>query len=194
MSLLPNTIANADPLDADPVMENFQALEAALGALTNDNIADAAGIESSKLAAPNCIWMLPLPVLPIASGAAVSGAASFDTLPTGWTTLVKSRVKLRSGQTAWLCAVEIDVQAAAAGGGSNPELQVLLAGVAVGGAGTPVTTAGLYTQALANPFDNPLLPVSDGDTIEVQIRQSAAGTATIRGVTCHLYFKGTNVP
>lgn len=193
MSVLPNTISNGDPLDADPVMENFQSLEALVASLTNANIADAAGIESQKLAAPNAIWQVCLPVLPIASGAAVSGAANFDTLPTAWTTLVKSRVKLRSGQVAWLCAAEFDVEAAASGGGADPELQILVAGVALGGAGTPVTTAGLYTQALSNPYDNPLLPVSDGDTIEVQIRQSAAGSATIRGVSCNLYFKGTHV-
>lgn len=194
MSLLPNTISNGDSLDAAPVMENFQALEAALGSLANANIADGAGIEASKLAHPNGCWEKVIPVLPFSADPALSGVA-FDTIPTAWTTVARSRVKLRSGQVAWLCSAEFGVEAAAAGGGSNPELQILVASVVLGGAGTPVTTApALYTIENSNPYDNTLLPVSDGDTIEIQIRQSAAGTATIRGVTCTLYFKGSPLP
>lgn len=194
MVTLPNTIANNDPLDAAPVMANFNALAAAQDDITNAQIAEAAGIAPTKLSHPQHTWMVAVPVLPFSADPALTGVA-FGTIPTSWTTLAAFRVKLRSGQVAWLCSAEFDVRDAAAAGGSSPELQILHSSVVVGGSGVTIsTTPAYYTIENANPIDNPLRPVADGDVIEVQIRQSGSSTPTIRGVMLNLWFKESPVP
>lgn len=198
MVALAYTLTNATTADADQVQRNFTVLRDAMSSLKNADIASSAAIDKAKLAQTFQVYQETVVVVPPQSGTTlmVSGSTDvFDFGTTAMTEILNKRIKLRSGQQAFLCAVEWHVQRMQNTGGT-PRVDITLDGVQVGGQPVGVDTSdAYYLVANANPIDNPLAPLQSDSVIEYRVGCSATGaTVTLAGVTCTLTIKVEVVP
>lgn len=202
---LPHTLTNGTTASATQVQANFDALEARLGNLKNTDLAAAAGIEASKLAAPYTIQTVVLRLVDTSgtmlgtSTLTVAGGC-YEINQTAMTSLgSKFRLDLRTGQQAWLCAAEWYVgRSDDTGSGGEPKLDLLVDGVQLGGQEiTADTSDAYYTIAAANPIDSPLMPVTNQSVFDPRIGCTAAagaGGPVIAEVTLKLTLKVGPVP
>lgn len=198
MVALPYTLTNGSTADASEVHANFVALRDALQNIKNSDIASSAAIDKSKLAQSFKTYQVVIDLVPAQSGTVLgvdSDTDVFTIAQTDQTEIKRHRIKLRSGQMAYLCAVEWHVERVESADG-DPRLDLTVDGVQVGGQVTTVTLAGAYYLiSNANPIDDPLLPITNDSVFIHRIGASAIGAdTTLAGVTCTLTIKAEVVP
>lgn len=199
---LPHTLTNGTTASASQVQADLEALDGRFGNLKNADVADAAGIESSKLASPFTIQTIAMPII-TQNGAALATGGTADQFFINQNAMTslgrKIRAKLRTGQQAWLCSAEFYVGRFQTSGGGSPKLDLLVDGVQLLGQEIVVDTAdAFYPLAQANPIDSPLMPITNDTIFDPRIGATANGAAasgpTIADVTLTLVLKVGPVP
>ena len=193
MVTLPRTLTNGQTADASEVMDDLQAINDAMSLLRNGNIASGAAIDKEKLAQKWFIYEITIPIVDSDSGTSVGNTGATGVFTIANTTpqsVYKKRLKLRSGQAGYLCAIEWHVERMQ-NDGANPTLTAYLGSEQLGNQVLAVTASdAYYLIALTNPTDNPLIPFQDNAVVDFRIGKSAAGTTvTLAGVTATLLIK-----
>jgi hypothetical protein len=209
---LPYTLANGSAADASEVQANFTALEGRIGNVKNADISLAASIDLTKLASPNSVLTMVIPLFGRLNTTGAAGAAGTfigETAGTGKFGIKqdamtsvgrKIRFRNRSGRQAFLCSAEWYVGYSEAGAtAGKPKLDLLVGGVQVSGQAFEVDTSDdYYVIAAASPFDSPIMPVNDLDVIDPRVGATGGGgggnTPFLADVVLTLVFKLGAIP
>lgn len=193
MGILTNTLTNDSAADADEVMANFNDLVTAVNAIRNANVASDAAVASSKLAEPYATWEETFFIVPFSDSSDWNTPTMAATnFPTAFATIYKRRVTKPTDSRLWLCLFEVyalDVTA-----GVDPELNLLVDSVQMGGAAVALDTDdNYYSLENASPIANPLIPLANNTEIEIQLREASSGSAELRAVVGRFVFKRSMV-
>lgn len=189
-----NTFASGDLILAAAMNTNFADALSATRGLTTQNLATSAGILSSQLA--DRFGMLPFnrSLLPFSSGATLASPALYTTQTTTadpGTEIGRIKVYLPSGRAAYLAAVLFRAAEVAVATTAYPKCWVTINGVTKGGGGVAINAnATDFALVNANPFQNPIGSIANGDYISFGLgRSDTSGTPSIRGLEVTCWFK-----
>lgn len=193
------------PIVAAQIGQDFQDVVNQLGQLRSGDFATDAGIRATQLADRYNVYQTHFDLVPYSGfGMPTSATADIATIAT-WdpadrlgaaiaerlriststeSVIRQYRVRLRTGQPAWLCAVEI-YRLISTAGATYPRITIYQNGSLIPGSTFDLTVDDDYTQqeGTPSPLDAPITAVRDGDIIEYRLTRSAAATVDVRGIT-----------
>ena len=176
----PNLLAG-EIVDADKLNSNFADLVSGQHGLTTENLAARAGIVSSQLADRFAPWHCRAN-LGEANGADFASYVAYHQVPNTSSSpgseVWRTYLTLRPGKLAYLVRVDIfllyqdsllDVH--------RPKVWVMKNGVVLGGGGKVIAAAGTrYSLGNANPYDDTLPSLADGDYLSIGLGHDASDT------------------
>lgn len=197
MSLeIPNSFSDGATISATEVNANFDAVESALGNISNADISPDAGITSDRLQDrfAVCYVHIPLQAVTIASPeteAATDAATSADTTAEGSTTrLARFYPTIKSGRRCELVSITVFSLAHSTVTSTDPVVAVYHNSTLLSGAGVTMTSQGPFYLKNASPHTQPLATLQDGDYLDFHCYRSGTGGApTLAGLQATVCLK-----
>jgi hypothetical protein len=174
-------------ISASEMNTNFNDLSTAIDSITTANISASAGIVSGQLADKYSLTPWHFNLLPLSSGADLGSAASYQ-CPTANTEILAAKAWMRSGKSAAICVVEINVAAVSSASGTYPLLTVYKGTEVLGGTGRTLDVAGYHSIYYTNPIDTPLMSLQSQDIIKFSLDGQGV-QPTLRGLSATLWLK-----
>lgn len=186
-------------ISAVQIGQNFQDVVNQLGQLRAGDMASDAGIRATQIADRYHVYQKEFDLVPYVSLGDTAepnwpfdpadrlGAAIAERLriSTSVESVVRQyRVRLRAGQPAWLCGIEI-YRLASTAGATYPRITVYQNGNLIPGSTFDLTVDDAHTvqEPAGSPLDASIAAVRDDDLIEYRLSRSAAANVDVRGVT-----------
>lgn len=170
------------PVVGSEVQDNFSDLASAI-----ENRAPIRGITSEMLTDRYAIECWGPMQLIAYEGSGDYATPAQVTAPAGLTTVARFTARVPPGRRCFLCIVAVRAGAVTLTGG-NPTFQVRVGGATVGGASVELTNTNERTLERSDPFDNHLLEIADGDTIEMLLG-SSGGSPTLSDLVVTFWVK-----
>lgn len=190
MVSIPTTFSDGDTPTAAQLNGNFTAVGAR--SIRNADVAADAAIDRTKLAQRFVPGTIMIPALDFTSNANLedANAASFTTLQSAWAEINRFYIRVPSGTSVWIAALDVWVEEAA----NDPDVRFLVDSVVLGASAITVASATKYSVARTNPFLNPLIPCSDGSVFSIQVQDGGGSNSEIRGMDVTLHTKMELIP
>lgn len=174
-------------ISASEMNTNFNDLSTAIDSITTANISASAGIVSGQLADKYSLTPWHFNLLPFSSGADL-GSTGLYQCPTANTEILAAKAWMRSGKSAAICVVEINVAQVGIIGGAYPKLTVYKGTEVLGGTGRTLDVAGYHEIYYTNPIDTPLMSLQSQDVIKFSL-DGQGQQPTLRGLSATLWLK-----
>ncbi|NJN63654.1 MAG: hypothetical protein HC882_01430 [Acidobacteria bacterium] len=187
MVQIPTIFVDGDTVTAAQLNRNFAVLAAK--AIRNGDVSVDAGIDRQKLAQrynPQTIFLTGIDVGADADlGTGGNAPATFTGLDTSFVEIHRYFFRVPSSGSLWLTALDVFVRQVV----NTAELRFSIDSIIIGGSAIAVSSNLKYSVARPQPFENPMVPISDGSAFIVEVRDTAAGAAEIRGVDISIHLK-----
>jgi hypothetical protein len=205
--------ASGNILTAESLNTAFSEIDTQINNITNAQISPGAGITSDKLSDRYAVNRVVLPLIPAWGALSASINTAFQSTtewqtptettpttpaatPTARPGVFRYYPMIRSNRRSFLCGLSVFAQAVTDSAGSWPRIWTYLNSTLLTGAPLTLSSAsganpeGPWYLRAADQFSQPLIPIQEGDFIEIQLgRSSTDGTPTWLGLSMVLLFK-----